>query len=238
MILFPAIDLRGGKVVRLTKGDYDQMTVYADDPAQIAKEFYDQGARYLHVVDLDGAKDGRLCNYEAVRAITSAAPLFVEIGGGIRNLDRIERYLDTGVGRCILGTAAVNDPQFLKEALHAYGSAIAVGVDVRDGFVAVSGWLEMTQLDGFEFCRQLYDGGVSNVIYTDISRDGMLSGPNHDVYAQLAEIKGLQITASGGITTAEDIRQLAATDIYGAIVGKALYTGRLTLREGLEAAEC
>ena len=238
MIVFPAIDLRGGKVVRLTKGDYEQMTVYADDPAQIAKAFYEEGAEYLHVVDLDGAKDGALCNFEAVRAITAAAPLFVEIGGGIRDRARIERYLSLGVSRCILGTAAVNDPAFLKEAVSAFGERIAVGVDVRDGFVAVSGWLETTRLPGIDFCRQLRDEGVSTVIYTDISRDGMLSGPNHAVYEKLAKIEGLQVTASGGVTTIEDVRRLAATEIYGAIIGKALYTGRLTLREALEASAC
>lgn len=238
MILFPAIDLRGGKVVRLTKGDYAQMTVYADDPARIANDFYQQGARYLHVVDLDGAKDGTLCNFDAVREIVAAAPLFVEIGGGIRNMERIEQYFAAGVSRCILGTAAVNDPAFLKEAIRVHGEKIAVGVDVRDGFVAVSGWLETTRLSGFDYCRELRDGGVSTVIYTDISRDGMLSGPNHEVYAQLAGLDGLQVTASGGVTTAEDLRRLAATGIYGAIVGKALYTGKLTLREALEASVC
>lgn len=238
MIVFPAIDLCGGKVVRLTKGDYTQMTVYADDPAEIAASFYEQGAAYLHVVDLDGAKDGALCNYDAVRAITAAAPLFVEIGGGIRDMQRIECYLSAGVERIILGTAAVNNPAFLKEALRVYGEKIAVGVDARDGFVAVSGWLETTRLRGVDFCQELRDAGVSTVIYTDISRDGMLSGPNHALYARLSGIQGLQVTASGGVTTAEDVRQLAGTGIYGAIIGKALYTGRITLREALEAAAC
>ena len=238
MILFPAIDLRGGKVVRLTKGDYEQMTVYADDPTKIAKEFYEQGAAYLHVVDLDGAKDGALCNFDTVRAITSSAPLFVEIGGGIRDMERIERYLAAGVSRCILGTAAVTNFEFLKEAVSAYGEKIAVGVDVRDGFVAVSGWLETTKIPGVDFCKKLRDCGVSTVIFTDISRDGMLSGPNHEIYSELAGIEGLQVTASGGVTTVDDVRRLAASGIYGAIVGKALYTGKLTLREALEASVC
>ncbi len=238
MILFPAIDLSGAQVVRLTKGDYAQKTVYDDDPGRVAKAFHAQGAEYLHVVDLDGAKDGALCNFDAVRAITAAAPLFVEIGGGIRDMGRIEQYLSAGVRRCILGTAAVNNPAFLKDALREFGDKIAVGVDVRGGFVAVSGWLETTKLSGPEFCQQLRDLGVSTVIYTDISRDGMLSGPNHEIYARLSGIEGLQVTASGGVTTAEDVRRLAGTGIYGAIIGKALYTGAITLREALEASAC
>ncbi len=238
MIIFPAIDLSGGQVVRLTKGDYAQKTVYGDDPGAAAADFFRQGAEYLHVVDLDGAKDGALRNFEAVRAITAAAPLFVEIGGGIRSMERIETYLSAGAKRCILGTAAVNDPAFLKDALREFGEKIAVGVDVRDGFVAVSGWLETTRLSGLEFCARLRDLGVSTVIYTDISRDGMLSGPNHELYRQLSEIEGLQVTASGGVTTSGDVRRLAETGIYAAIIGKALYTGRIALREALEAAVC
>ncbi len=238
MIIFPAIDLSGGQVVRLKQGDYAEKTVYADDPAQIAESFFTQGAEWLHVVDLDGAKDGTLSNFEAVRAITAAAPLQVEIGGGIRNMDRIERYLSVGVSRCILGTAAVNDPVFLQDALRTFGDRIAVGVDARDGLVAVSGWLETTALSGPAFCEELRDLGVSTVIYTDISTDGMLAGPNHALYEKLSRIDGLNITASGGVTTAADVRKLAETGIYGAIIGKAIYTGKITIREALEAAVC
>lgn len=238
MKIYPAIDLRGGQVVRLTKGDYDQMTVYASDPAEIAKGFASQGSEYLHVVDLDGAKDGSLHNFSAVSEITKAAGLFVEVGGGIRDMARIEKYLSLGVNRCILGTAAVNNPAFLKEALKEFGAHIAVGVDAKDGFVAVSGWLELTEKRGVDFCRELCDLGVQTVIYTDISRDGMLAGPNHALYEELSQIKGLDVIASGGVTTAEDVRQLAGTGIHGAIIGKALYTGRITLPEALEAAKC
>ena len=238
MILLPAIDLSGGEVVRLTKGDYGKKEVYAADPASVAQSFASQGAEYLHVVDLDGAKDGTLSNFEAVRRIAAVPGLTMEIGGGIRDMARIEKYLSLGVGRCILGTAAVSDPAFLKEALLAFGERIAVGVDARDGFVAVSGWLETTKKRGVDFCRELLDMGVRTVIYTDISRDGMLSGPNHDLYAALRTIGGLNVIASGGVTSAEDVRRLAQTGIHGAIVGKALYTGKITLAEALEAAQC
>lgn len=238
MKIYPAIDLRGGQVVRLTKGDYDQMTVYASDPAEIARGFAAQGAEYLHVVDLDGAKDGSLANFEAVTAIAKAADLFAEVGGGIRDMGRIEKYLSLGVDRCILGTAAVNNPAFLREALAEFGKHIAVGVDAKDGFVAVAGWLEVTEKRGIDFCCELRDMGVGTVIYTDIARDGMLSGPNHDLYAQLSEISDLDVIASGGVTTVSDVQRLAATGIHGAIIGKALYTGRISLQEALEAAKC
>lgn len=238
MKIYPAIDLRGGQVVRLTKGDYDQMTVYASDPAEIARGFAAQGAEYLHVVDLDGAKDGSLANFEAVTAIAKAADLFAEVGGGIRDMGRIEKYLSLGVDRCILGTAAVNNPAFLREALAEFGKHIAVGVDAKDGFVAVAGWLEVTEKRGVDFCCELRDMGVGTVIYTDIARDGMLSGPNHELYAQLSEISDLDVIASGGVTTVSDVQRLAATGIHGAIIGKALYTGRISLQEALEAAKC
>ena len=238
MKIFPAIDLRGGQAVRLTRGDYAQMTVYAPDPAAVAADFRAQGGEYLHVVDLDGAKDGALSNFDAISEIVQASGAFIQVGGGIRDMVRIEKYLALGVRRCILGTAAVRDPAFLKEAVAAFGQQVAVGVDARDGFVAVSGWLEVTEKRGVDFCRELRDGGVRTVIYTDIARDGMLSGPNHELYRELSGIEGLEVIASGGVTTAEDVRALAVTGIGGAIIGKALYTGRITLREALEAAKC
>ena len=238
MKIYPAIDLRDGQVVRLTKGDYDQMTVYASDPVEIARGFAQQGSAYLHVVDLDGAKDGALSNFPTVSEIVKAAGLFVEVGGGIRDMARIEKYLSNGVQRCILGTAAVNDPAFLKEALRTFGAHIAVGVDAKDGYVAVAGWLELTEKRGVDYCSELRDLGVATVIYTDISRDGMLSGPNHELYEQLSRIEGLDVIASGGVTSANDVRRLSATGIHGAIIGKALYTGRITLHEALEAAKC
>ena len=238
MRILPAIDLRFGKVVRLTRGDYDTTTVYADNPPEIARQFAETGCQDLHVVDLDGAKDGELSNYSAVRSIVEATSMLVEIGGGIRTMDRIEKYLTLGVGRCIIGTAAVNDPKFLKSAIGEYGDKIAVGVDAKDGLVAVSGWLEVTGINSLEFCTKLRDIGVKTVIYTDISKDGMLSGPNHEIYNNLSEIDGLDIIASGGVTTIDDVRRLSSSGIYGAIIGKALYTGKIRLEEALEVAGC
>lgn len=238
MRILPAIDIRAGQVVRLTRGDYDTTTVYASDPAAIARQFAETGCGDLHVVDLDGAKNGELSNFDAVRAITRATGMLVEIGGGIRSMERIERYISLGVGRCIIGTAAVSDPEFLKTALMEYGERIAVGVDAKDGLVAVSGWLRVTKIDSMEFCERLRDMGVKTVIYTDISRDGMLSGPNHEIYRALAGVEGLNVIASGGVTTVADVEKLNASGIYGAIIGKALYTGMISLKEALEVAGC
>lgn len=238
MIILPAIDLSGGQVVRLTKGDYGKKDVYASDPAEIARGFASSGAAYLHVVDLDGAKDGSLSNFDAVKAIADVGGLYMEIGGGIRDMGRTEKYLSLGVGRCILGTAAVNDPAFLRSAVFEFGERVAVGVDARDGMVAVSGWLETTNLRGIDFCRELIEIGVKTVIYTDISRDGMLSGPNHELYAELSGLEGLNVIASGGVTSVDDVRRLAKTGIHGAIIGKALYTGKIKIEEALEAAAC
>jgi len=238
MRILPAIDIRAGKVVRLTRGDYDTTTVYAENPAEIARQFAETGCRNLHVVDLDGAKDGELSNFEAVKAIVDASGMKVEIGGGIRTMERIEKYISAGVARCIIGTAAVNDQTFLKAALTEYGEKIAVGVDAKDGFVAVSGWLEITDIKGMDFCLELRDMGVKTVIYTDIAKDGMLSGPNHEIYNELALIDGLSVIASGGVTSLEDVKKLCGSKIYGAIIGKALYTGRIELKEALEVAGC
>lgn len=238
MRILPAIDIRAGQVVRLTRGDYDTTTVFSSDPAAIAIQFAETGCKDLHVVDLDGAKDGELSNFDAVKSITQATGMLVEIGGGIRTIERIEKYIALGVGRCIIGTAAVSDPEFLKAALSAYGDTIAVGVDAKEGLVAVSGWLEVTGTDSLEFCKRLRDMGVKTIIYTDIAKDGMLSGPNHEIYRELAEIEGLNIIASGGVTTIEDVKELSAGGIYGAIIGKALYTGKLSLKEALEVAGC
>lgn len=230
MKIFPAIDMRDGKAVRLFQGDYDQMTVYADDPVEVAKGFYDAGARNLHMVDLDGAKEGLPVNFEVVRAVCETTDLFVEIGGGIRNEERIRNYLDAGVGRVILGTVAAEDPEFVKEMTGKYGEKIAVGVDARDGRVAVKGWLEVTDLDSVEFCREMKNAGVRTIIYTDISKDGAMQGTNMEIYRRLNEIDGLDIMASGGISSIGEVRELAGFT-YGAILGKALYDGALDLAE-------
>ena len=231
MQIFPAIDLSGGQVVRLYQGDYDKMTVYGADPCAVARDFMAAGAKHLHVVDLDGAKDGTLANFESIAALAKQGGLYIEVGGGIRTEERIQKYLDLGVGRCILGTIAVKDFEFTKRMAQKYGDKIAVGVDARDGYVAVSGWLETSKEKGVDFCRRLRDAGVQTVIYTDISRDGAEQGTNLDLYRELAEIKGLNITASGGVSSIAELEELQAIGTQAAILGKALYTGRLDLKE-------
>ena len=230
MQIFPAIDLRGGQVVRLYQGDYDRETVYAADPCAVARSFLAAGARYLHVVDLDGARDGMLANFETIAAIVKQGGLYIEVGGGIRTEDRIRRYLDLGVGRCILGTIAVKDFAFTERMARTYGDRIAVGVDARDGYVAVNGWKELSAERGVDFCRRLRDAGVKTVIYTDISRDGAEAGTNLDLYRELSEIQGLDITASGGVSSIEELKELQRIGTRAAILGKALYTGRLDLK--------
>lgn len=231
MQIFPAIDLRGGKVVRLLQGDYDKMTVYGDDPCAAARDFLRDGAKFLHVVDLDGARDGTLANFESIAALARQGGLLLEVGGGIRTEDRIQRYLDLGVDRAILGTAAVRDFDFTARMAQKYGKKIAVGVDAKDGFVAVSGWRELSQERGVDFCRRLQGAGVGTVIYTDISRDGAEQGTNLELYRELCTIPGLCITASGGISSLSELVELRAMGVSAAILGKALYTGRLNLRE-------
>ena len=231
MQIFPAIDLSGGKVVRLYQGDYEKMTVYGADPCAVARDFIAAGAKYLHVVDLDGAKDGTLANFDSISALAKQGGLYIEVGGGIRTEERIEKYLDLGVGRCILGTIAVKDFDFTRRMARKYGDKIAVGVDARDGYVAVSGWLETSKEKGVDFCRRLYDAGVQTVIYTDISRDGAEQGTNLALYRELARIEGLHITASGGVSSIAELKELQAIGAHAAILGKALYTGRLDLRE-------
>lgn len=228
MHIFPAIDLRGGRVVRLTQGDYDRMTVYGDDPVAVAKGFIEAGASFLHTVDLDGAKDGNPQNRPVIGQLCKL-PLFVEIGGGMRTQQDIENTLALGVSRVILGTVAVEDFAFTTRMAKLHGDKLAVGVDAKDGYVATHGWKQVTTQKSFDFCKKLADVGISTVIYTDIARDGLLSGPNLSAYEQLMEIPGLNIIASGGVTTNADIAALRDLQVYGAIVGKALYTGKLDL---------
>ena len=235
MQIFPATDILGGKVVRLTKGDYNQVKIYADSPAEMALEFMKDGATNLHMVDLDGAKDGTPVNFDAIKEAARINGLFIEVGGGIRNMQRIEDYLSLGVKRVILGTAAIRNYPFVEEAVKEFGNAVAVGVDAKEGFVAVSGWQETTNVNSVEFCKKLRDTGVSTVIYTDISKDGMLSGTNLEIYKELSEIQGLDIVASGGITFANELKTLNEMGIYGAIVGKAVYEGKLSLKDALAA---
>lgn len=236
MILLPAIDLYDRKAVRLFKGDYQNMTVYSHNPIEIARDFEACGARYIHMVDLEGARDGTTPNIAIVEQVARETALFVEIGGGIRSMDTVDRYIAAGVSRVILGTAAVKDPDFLKAAVSKYGEKIAVGADVKDGKIAIRGWLETADVSLDEFLAQMEAIGVKNVICTDISRDGAMRGTNLALYKALSEKYALDITASGGVSTMEDVRQLRSMNLYGAIIGKAYYTGAIDLKEALEAA--
>lgn len=237
MNIFPAIDLFDGKAVRLFKGDYKQMTVYSEDPASVAVSFHNVGAEYLHVVDLEGAKNGQTPNFETVKKIIEQSGLKVEIGGGIRTEAVIKKYIDAGAFRVILGTAAATDPDFLREMVEKYGDKIAVGCDLKDGLVATHGWTEVSGESGFDFFERMCKLGVSTVICTDISRDGVLSGTNTALYKQLSAQFPIDIIASGGVTSLDDIKALKAMNLYGAILGKALYTGNIDLTAALAIAE-
>lgn len=237
MILFPAIDLYEKKAVRLFKGDYNQMTVYSENPIEIALDFCSAGATHIHMVDLEGAKDGTTPNLSIVEQVAKETDLFIEIGGGIRTMETVDRYLSCGVSRVILGTAAVTDPAFLERAVSAYGGKIAVGADVKDGMIAIKGWLESSSYTLEAFMDRLETLGVSNVICTDISKDGAMKGTNRELYKELSRKHSIAITASGGVSTMEDIKALRDMELYGAIIGKAYYTGAIDLKQALEAAK-
>lgn len=236
MNIFPAIDLYEGKAVRLLKGDYRQMTVYGDDPVAIAKEFEKQGAKYIHVVDLEGAKSGKPAHLETVRGIAKATGLFIETGGGIRDMATVDAYLSAGASRVILGTAAVTDEAFLKEALNKYGEKIAVGADIADGKIAIKGWLENSEYTASAFFEKMQDLGIKTVICTDISKDGAMRGTNLALYERLSKRYALDIIASGGVSTIEDVQALTKLNLYGAIIGRAYYIGAIDLREAIEVA--
>lgn len=237
MKIFPAIDLYEGKAVRLYKGDYAAMTVYSENPVEIALDFKAQGAEWIHLVDLEGARDGDTPNLETIRRIVQESGLCAEVGGGIRSIEVIEKYLAAGVSRVILGTAAVTDPAFLSEAVARFGEHIAVGVDIKDGCVAIKGWRETSALEAFDFCRKLESLGVKTVICTDISKDGAMQGTNHALYDAMRKELGMQIIASGGVTDVTDIKRLAAMNLYGAIIGKAYYTKAISIKEAIEVAK-
>ena len=236
MYLYPAIDLVQGKAVRLYKGDYGQMTVYSEDPVAVAKDFQAAGSRHIHLVDLEGAKSGVPENLSTIRKILAQTDLFVEVGGGIRNLETVETYLSAGVNRVILGTAAVTDPAFLEAALAKYGEKIAVGVDLKDGFVAIKGWTETSELTAEEFFSRMETLGVKTAICTDISRDGAMKGTNRELYRALSQKYAIDLIASGGVSSLEDVQALAAMNLHGAIVGKAYYIGAINLKEAIEVA--
>lgn len=237
MLIFPAIDLYEGKAVRLLRGDYNQMTIYSENPAEIAADFKAQGASCIHLVDLEGAKSGDTPNLSAVERIIKSTDLFAEIGGGIRSMDVIARYLSIGVSRVILGTAALENEDFLKEAVRTYGDKIAVGADVRDGFIATHGWTEKSNCDLPTFCMHMQDIGVKTLICTDIAKDGAMQGTNRSLYAELSKNYTMQIVASGGVSTLLDVQHLASLGLYGAIIGKAYYTGAISLSEAIEVAK-
>lgn len=236
MLIFPAIDLYGGAAVRLYKGDYNQMTVYNPSPLSVARDFEEKGATFIHMVDLEGAKDGTTPNLSVVAEIAKSTSLKVEIGGGIRSMETVDKYLSAGVYRVILGTAAVTDPEFLKAALAKYGERIAVGADIKDGFVAIKGWLETSAVSCEEFFAQMQALGVKTIICTDISKDGAMKGTNRELYRSLSERFAVQIVASGGVSSMEDVLALRDMGLYAAIVGKAYYVGAIDLEAAIKLA--
>ena len=237
MLIYPAIDLFEGKAVRLYKGNYAEMTVYSHNPIEIARDFEHSGATHIHMVDLEGAKSGTTPNFDTVCYIKNNTDLFVEIGGGVRSMEVIEKYVSAGVDRVILGTAAVTSDGFVEEAVARYGEKIAVGIDIKDGFVAIKGWTEKSELDAFAFAEKMQSIGVKTLICTDISKDGAMQGTNHALYRDLSEKFNMQIIASGGVSSIDDVKKLRERDLYGAIIGKAYYTGAINLREAIEVAK-
>lgn len=237
MYIFPAIDLYEGKAVRLLRGEYDKMTVYSNNPIEIAYEFEAQGASHIHMVDLEGAKNGGTPNLAIVKEVAQKTGLFVEIGGGIRSMDVIDTYINAGIDRVILGTAAVQDKSFVKNAVDKYGEKIAVGADIKDGFVAIKGWTEKSEYTCFDFCEEMQKLGVKTLICTDVSKDGAMQGTNRELYKELSEKFNMQIVASGGVSTIDDVKALAEMELYGAIIGKAYYTKAISLIDAIEVAE-
>lgn len=237
MIIFPAVDLYEKKAVRLFKGDYDQMTVYSDNPLDVAKKFEECGATHIHLVDLEGAKFGTTPNIDVVSSIAGNTSLFTEIGGGIRSMETVKAYLDCGIDRVILGTAAVTNRDFLIEAIAAYGEKIAVGADIKDGYIAIKGWTQKSEIRLDDFLSDMQNIGVKNIICTDISKDGAMRGTNLELYSELSEKYSICLTASGGISSIDDVKNLRRLKLYGAIIGKAYYTGALDLREAIEVAK-
>ena len=237
MLIYPAIDLFEGKAVRLFKGDYKQMTVYSENPPEIAEDFASKGATHMHVVDLEGAKDGTTPNFETVLRIKQTSGLFCEVGGGIRSMETIDRYLSNGIDRVILGTAAVTETGFVEKAVNAYGERIAVGIDIKDGMVAIKGWTEKSDLTAFDFCKRMQDIGVKTLICTDISKDGAMKGTNHELYSELMRRFDMNTIASGGVSGIEDIKRLRKENLYGAIIGKAYYIGAIDLSQAIEVAK-
>lgn len=236
MIIFPAIDLYEGKVVRLYKGDYDQMTVYSNDPVEKAYEIHQTGATHLHIVDLEGARSGTTPNIDTITRIVKETDMFVQVGGGIRSIDTVDKYISAGINRVILGTAAVKNLNFVRESVDKFGDKIAVGADIKDGFIAISGWREKSSYDIESFCKTMQQIGVSTVICTDISRDGVLSGTNTELYKKLSMAFPINFVASGGVSSLKDITTLKEMSLYGAIIGRAYYECKINLSDAIIAA--
>ena len=236
MIIYPAVDIQNGQCVRLRQGKAEESTVYYADPYEAAAHWVSEGAEWLHVVDLDGAFSGRSGNDEAIQRIVHLS-VPVQVGGGIRDMDRIRTLMEMGIARVILGTAAVENPDLVKEAVDAYREAIAVGIDAKDGLVAIRGWREISEMQAVPLAVKMKEMGVKTIIYTDIARDGMLTGPNIPAMKEMAEKSGLSVIASGGVSGIEDIRALMTTGVTGVIVGKALYARRFSLRDASELTE-
>lgn len=237
MIIFPAIDLYEGKAVRLYKGDYNQKTVYSENPVSVAKDFVSFGATHIHIVDLEGAKTGGTPNFDLICKIKAETGLFAEVGGGIRDEKTVKKYISAGIDRVILGTAAVKDKNFVINSVKNYGDKIAVGIDIKDGFVAIKGWTENSGINAFDFCAEMVQAGVKTVICTDISKDGAMNGTNADLYKELSARFPINFIASGGVSDLEDVKKLAAMGLYGAIIGKAYYTGAVDLKKAIEIAK-
>lgn len=237
MLIYPAIDLYEKKAVRLYKGDYAQKTVYSENPKEVALDFKKCGATHIHLVDLEGAKTGETPNFDVVCAIKAETGLFCEIGGGIRTMEVIDRYISAGLDRVILGTAAVTNDGFVEKAVEKYGDKIAVGIDIRDGLVAIKGWTQVSNINAFDFCEKMEKIGVKTVICTDISKDGAMVGTSRELYKELSERFSINITASGGVSSIDDVCALRKLDLYGAIIGKAYYTGAVDLRKAIEVAK-
>lgn len=234
MTIYPAIDIIDGKCVRLVQGDYSQKTTFSDSPLDVAKKWRSLGGEFIHLVDLDGAKSGDTPNFELVTRIAKALDIPVEIGGGIRNMETVDKYLQNGVFRVIIGTAAVKNPEFVREAVEKYDDRIVVGIDAKDGMAAISGWEDVSEAPALELAKRMRDYGVKSIIYTDIATDGMLGGPNIEAMREMKNNVDIEIIASGGVSSIDDVRRLKETGVEGAIIGKALYTGDIDLKLAIE----
>ncbi len=234
MIIFPAIDMKDGKCVRLEQGLFDKVTVFGEDPVEMAKKWESEGAEFLHLVDLDGAKDGVPKNLEIIKNICKAIQIPIQLGGGIRDKETVKILLDAGVNRVILGTVAINDRDLLVDLVKEYGERIVVSIDAKEGLVAVNGWVNVSEVQSIDLVKDLEEIGVKTIVYTDIAKDGMMEGPNFDIYNTIREQSNIDVIASGGVSSIDNVKKLSEMNMYGAIIGKALYTNDIKLKDALE----